>query len=73
MPTIKTTIKVLEFIDVYQQKYRQSPTLQMIADHFGFRSLGSVHRHIKIMEKRGWVKRPHYQRWIEILKERKAA
>lgn len=75
MPSIKKTLQIREFIEVYQQIHRQSPTYQTIADHFGFRSLASVHRHIEIMEKRGWVKHSRYQRWIEIVKtaQQKAA
>jgi SOS-response transcriptional repressor LexA len=67
MPTIQKTLKILGFIEAYQSVHSQAPTLRTVADKFGLRSVGSIHRHIAIMQSRGWVNRPRYQRWIEIV------
>lgn len=74
MPTIQKTLKILEFIRVYQEANRQAPTLRKIADRFEMSSIASAHRHLEIMQDRGWIKRAPYNRRIEILKdERRAA
>lgn len=74
MPTIQKTLKILEYIRSYQAEHRHAPTLRTIGDMFDMSSTASAHRHLEIMQRRGWIKRAPYNRSIEILKdERKAA
>lgn len=74
MPTIQKTLKILEFIRVYQLANLQAPTLRCIGDRFGMRSVASAHRHIAIMQSRGWIKRAPYDRNVYVIKqERRAA
>jgi repressor LexA len=75
MPTIRKTLLILEYIRHYEQENDFAPTLKTIGDKFGMRSPASVHRHLQVMQSRGWIKRAPYDRRIEILKQehRKAA
>lgn len=68
MPTIRKTIQILEYIRGYQQEHDFAPTMRMIGNQFGFRSVASAHRHLELMKGRGWIKRAPYERRIEILK-----
>jgi SOS-response transcriptional repressor LexA len=74
MPTIQKTRKMFVFVSVYVETYRRAPTLRRIADEFGLRSTGGVHRHLNTMKSLGWIKRAPYDRNIQVIKEeRKAA
>lgn len=49
--------QILDFITQYTQKNGWSPTLKQIADALGVSSLATVHEHLKVMEKKGVLKR----------------
>jgi SOS-response transcriptional repressor LexA len=73
MPSIQKTLKILEFIRTYQTENRRAPTLEEIGHKFEMRSLAGVQHHINEMRRRGWIKRTHYSRTIEIVKEKRRA
>ena len=73
MPTIQKTLKILEFIKTYQAGHYQAPTLREIGEEFHLKSVASVHRHLSIMQRRGWIKRAPYDRTIKIIKESRRA
>jgi len=49
--------QILDFINQYIQKTGFSPTLKQIADSLGVSSLATIHEHLKVMEKKGIIKR----------------
>ncbi|HPD45231.1 MAG TPA: transcriptional repressor LexA [Candidatus Woesebacteria bacterium] len=61
--------QILDFIERQIDKYGCAPTLTEIADHLGLSSLATVHEHLSVLEKKGFIRR--YQgavRGIELLK-----
>lgn len=74
MPSIKKTLLILEFIRWYIRKYRMAPTIREIGEQFHMRSSASVHRHLCILQCRGWIRRERYaMRGIEIVEQEKRA
>jgi len=49
--------QVLEFIDVRQRESGFIPSIQEIANHFGFKSPNSVRQHLRLIEKKGQIHR----------------
>ena len=47
----------MDYISQYIQKYSVSPTLKQIADSLGVSSLATVHEHLAVLEKKGFLKR----------------
>lgn len=47
--------EVLKMIRDYHAKHKQSPTIAEIAEHLGITSRGMAHRHVKNLEKGGWI------------------
>ena len=48
--------KVYDFVKSYMKKKPVAPTYQELADAAGFKSKCGVHRIIKQLEERGWLK-----------------
>ena len=64
--------QILEFIKKSIDKYGYAPTLTEIAQYLGVSSLATVHEHLSVLEKKGFIRR--YQgavRGIEILAKNK--
>jgi len=62
--------QILEYIEKYINKYSYAPTLTEIAAHMGVSSLATVHEHISVLEKKGFIRR--FQgavRGIELIKK----
>ena len=49
--------QILEFIRDFQQREGISPTHREIRDRFGYSSYGTVHKHLKLLEQKGYLKR----------------
>ena len=49
--------QIASFLDSESRKRGISPTQREIAEHFGFASLNSVRSHLRLMEKKGMLKR----------------
>lgn len=59
--------RVYEFIRGFIASNEQSPTIMEIAERFGYRSSGTVHRIVVILENEGLIKRtPLIARGLEI-------
>lgn len=69
MPTIQKTLRILEFIKRYIASNAESPTIAEIGRQFDMTSTSSVHRHLKILQERGWIRRQRYSRLIEIVEQ----
>jgi DNA-binding transcriptional ArsR family regulator len=57
----KTQARILEFITAYTREGGICPSFQEIADGVGLATVSTVNYHLKILEKRGLVTRPHGQ------------
>lgn len=72
MPVVlyKRQRQILEFIQQFIKKYGYSPTLMEIGKAMGLSSPATVHEHIKILEKKGIIRRNINEvRGIEIAQE----
>jgi repressor LexA len=49
--------EILEFIGRTIQARGVAPTHREICDHFGYSSYGTVHKHLKLLERKGYLKR----------------
>ena len=49
--------QILEFIRGFRRREGISPTHREIRDHFGYSSYGTVHKHLKLLEQKGYLKR----------------
>ncbi len=59
---------ILECIKVFKEKNDYIPTIREIGTLVGLKSPATVHHHIKVLEKKGYIKRIN-ERYIKILKE----
>lgn len=50
--------RVYRFIENYLKIHRHAPSYDEIREHLGFRSLNAVHKHLKQLERRGYLKSP---------------
>ena len=53
----KRQSEILEFIRDFQRREGISPTHREIRDRFGYSSYGTVHKHLKLLEQKGYLKR----------------
>jgi repressor LexA len=53
---------VLEFIADFQRREGVSPTHREICDRFGFSSYGTAHKHLKLLERKGFLRRHDHQK-----------
>ena len=59
---------VLEFIRSFRRDHGYSPTHREICERFGFTSYGTVHKHLKLLESKGFLKRDWNQkRGVELV------
>jgi repressor LexA len=69
MSLTKRQNEVLSFIRDFLDENSYSPTLEEIADHFGLASLNGVHKHLTVLEERGFIHRlSNRARSIEVIK-----
>lgn len=47
--------EIIDFIDEFIRKHSYSPSYQDIMARFGFSSLGSVYKHLKVLKRKGMV------------------
>lgn len=60
---------VLEFIADFQSQQGVSPTHREIRDHFGYSSYGTVYKHLKLLQEKGYLHRDWNQkRGLELLR-----
>jgi repressor LexA len=60
---------VLEYIAEYQKKHGISPTHREIRDQFGYSSFGTVYKHLRLLQEKGYLHRDWNQkRGLELLR-----
>lgn len=60
---------ILEFIADYQAENGISPTHREIRDEFGYSSFGTVYKHLKLLQEKGYLRRDWNQkRGLELLR-----
>lgn len=61
--------EILEFIQEFQAEHGLSPTHREICDRFGYSSYGTVYKHLKLLQDKGFIRREWNQkRGIELLR-----
>lgn len=61
--------EILEFIQDFQEEKGLSPTHREICDRFGYSSYGTVYKHLKLLQEKGFIRRDWNQkRGIELLR-----
>jgi repressor LexA len=50
--------EVLAYLSRYHEEWGHSPTFREICDRFGFRSYNTVTTYLKILERKGYIRRP---------------
>lgn len=59
--------EILEFIASFRRREGVSPTHREICEHFGFTSYGTAHKHLKLLRRKGFLRRhDHQKRGLEI-------
>lgn len=60
---------ILEFIADYQQRHGISPTHREIREEFGYSSFGTVYKHLKLLQEKGYLHRDWNQkRGLELVR-----
>lgn len=60
--------EILEFIADFRRRKGISPTHREICEHFGYSSYGTAYKHLKLLERKGYLKRDWNQkRGIELV------
>jgi repressor LexA len=61
--------EILDFISDYQRSHGIAPTHREIRDHFGYSSYGTVYKHLKLLQRKGFLHRDWNQkRGLELLR-----
>jgi SOS-response transcriptional repressor LexA len=56
-PLTKRQRELLDYVSAFIGANGFSPSFQEIAEHFGYRSLSTVHEHVYGLEKKGYLRR----------------
>ncbi|MEM1206985.1 MAG: transcriptional repressor LexA [Acidobacteriota bacterium] len=61
--------EILQFIAAYQSRHGISPTHREIREEFGYSSFGTVYKHLKLLQEKGYLHRDWNQkRGLELLR-----
>src|SRR5487761_1536291 len=64
--------QLVDFLENYITEHGYAPTLSEVGQYFGLSSLATVHKHLRNLEQKGFIKRVHnHSRALEITVERK--
>lgn len=59
--------EILEFVVSFQRRHGIAPTHREICERFGYSSYGTAHKHLKLLERKGYlVRREHQKRGLEL-------
>lgn len=62
--------RILDFILEFQERHGISPTHKEICDEFGYSSYGTVHKHLKLLTEKGYIKRAWNQkRGVQVVQQ----
>ena len=65
---------ILEFLESFRAAKGYSPTHREICEEFGYSSYGTVHKHLKLLEKKGFLRRDWNQkRGVELVERGREA
>lgn len=71
MHLTKRQKNIFQFIEDYLEANDYSPSLEEIGSHFGIASTNGVHKHLKVLEERGYIRRmSNKARSIQIVSEK---
>lgn len=60
--------EILQFIQSFQKEHGVAPTHREICDQFGYSSYGTVYKHLKLLQNKGYIRRDWNQkRGIELV------
>jgi repressor LexA len=60
---------ILEFIEAFHEAEGLTPTHREICEHFGYSSYGTVHKHLKLLREKGFLRRDWNQkRGLEVVR-----
>ena len=66
--------QILEFIEDFHSRKRLTPTHREICEHFGYSSYGTVHKHLKLLQEKGFLRRDWNQkRGLELVRSPRTA
>ncbi|MEJ2235463.1 MAG: transcriptional repressor LexA [Syntrophobacteria bacterium] len=54
----KQQTRIYRYLETYLRRHGRPPSYQEIRNHFGFRSLNSVAKHLKQLERKGYLESP---------------
>lgn len=67
-PLTKRQQEVLDFVKAHIKKYSFPPTILEITEAFDFRSQNAAHQHLRLIEKKGAIRRdPNFARAITVV------
>ena len=59
--------EILDFVETFLDTHGYSPSFEEIADHFGYRSLATVHEHLCNLQDKGYIRKSYNEsRSIEL-------
>jgi len=59
MSLTKRQREILNYLESFIDGYGYSPSFEEIAEHFGYRSLATVHEHLANLERKGYIRKNH--------------
>ena len=66
--------QILEFIEDFHSRKGLTPTHREICEHFGYSSYGTVHKHLKLLQEKGFLRRDWNQkRGLELVRSPRSA
>ena len=66
--------QILDFIEDFQARRGIAPTHREICEEFGYSSYGTVHKHLKLLREKGFLRRvQHQKRGIELVEQERPA
>lgn len=54
--------QILKFIEDFREQQGIAPTHREICEHFGFSSYGTAYKHLKLLARKGYLRRERHQR-----------
>ena len=57
MPLTQRQQEILRYIESYLDARGYSPSMEEIANHFGIASLNAIHKHLRVLQERGFIRR----------------
>lgn len=63
--------QLIDFLEKYIEEHDYAPTLAEVGEYFGLSSLATVHKHLRNLEQKGYIRRDHnHSRALELTARR---